>query len=198
MDFETIDIAGFSHDERYKFLRGAVIPRPIALISSLDETGRIVNAAPFSQFMIVGTTPPLFAVVVGGGRNRRDTYDNIVGRRECVVNIVDVSMGDQVQQCAFPYPSDVSEVEEVGFDPVPSSRIATPRILQSPLQFECVLHEIVHVGPGRSNLVVLEVVVAHARAGLVERHRVNHESLNALGRIAGRRYCTTANTIDVP
>jgi flavin reductase (DIM6/NTAB) family NADH-FMN oxidoreductase RutF len=49
------------HD-RYKLLCGVVVPRPIALVTTLSENGA-VNAAPFSFFNVFSEDPPL--VVLG-------------------------------------------------------------------------------------------------------------------------------------
>lgn len=37
--YDTFDLAAFPEESRYKFLTGSVVPRPIALVTSLGENG---------------------------------------------------------------------------------------------------------------------------------------------------------------
>ncbi|MBG9390595.1 flavin reductase family protein [Caenimonas sp. DR4.4] len=188
-----------TEDSRYKFLTGSVVPRPIALVTSLSEEG-VLNAAPFSQYVIVSVTPPLLAFVAhdlpGGAK---DTVRNVLATKTFVINSVTESMAEQVQQCSQLYPPSVSEVDEVGFTTVPSLHIRPARIAQSPLQFECRLERTVEFGGtgSRTTMIVGEVLAVHSAAGVVSGHRVDHSRLSPLGRIAGRAYCRTGEVIHV-
>jgi flavin reductase (DIM6/NTAB) family NADH-FMN oxidoreductase RutF len=206
--YETLDLNEYSEESRYKFLTGSVVPRPIALVTTLSEN-RILNAAPFSQFVIISMTPPLLGIVAhdadqvatfaAAPGTYKDTVRNILANGEFVINSVSESMALQVQECSVSYPPDVSEVEKVGFHTVPSIKIAPPRIRESLIHFECRLHRTVPFGDGHSKttVVVGEVVATHCAQGLLSGHRIDHQKLKPLGRIAGRSYCRTGDVVQV-
>lgn len=197
--YDTIDLMAFGEESRYKFLMGSVVPRPIALVTSLSASG-ILNAAPFSQFVVISVSPPLLGIVAHEGpHGYKDTLRNILDSGEYVINTVTEAMAHQVQECAHAYPADVSEVEKVGFHTRAALTVAPARITESPIQFECKLHKTVDFGDSefKTFLIVGEVMMAHCADGIVAGHRVDHQMLKPLGRIAGRSYCKTGETIDV-
>jgi flavin reductase (DIM6/NTAB) family NADH-FMN oxidoreductase RutF len=206
--YEAIDLAEFSEENRYKFMTGSVVPRPIALVTSLGETG-VLNAAPFSQFVIISVSPPLLGIVAHDAHQvatfsatpgiYKDTVRNVMANGEFVINTVTETMALQVQECAFAFPPDVSEIDQVGFHTIPSVRVAPARIAESLIQFECRLHRLVPFGDenSKTTLVVGEVVTTHCADGILSGHRVDHEKLRPLGRIAGRNYCRTTDVIQV-
>lgn len=194
----SLDLGQFDHDQRYKFLMASVVPRPIALVTSLGEDG-VLNAAPFSSYVVLSIDPPMLGISVALRDDGacKDTRRNIERSGEFVINSVTADMVAQVQQCGQPYPSDVSEAQAAGLTPIASHVVSVPRIAQSPLQFECRLRHCVEFGQRRSALLVGEVVLAHAAAGLAQAHRVDPAVLNAVGRLAGTTYCRVSDTISV-
>jgi flavin reductase (DIM6/NTAB) family NADH-FMN oxidoreductase RutF len=66
--YSQLDISQFDEADRYKFMMGTVIPRPIALVTSLSRDG-VLNAAPFSQFVVISVTPPLLGFVAREGEH---------------------------------------------------------------------------------------------------------------------------------
>jgi flavin reductase (DIM6/NTAB) family NADH-FMN oxidoreductase RutF len=54
---QSIDFSTLSPRDKYKILIGSVVPRPIALVTTVDGEGRI-NAAPFSFFNALSADPP--------------------------------------------------------------------------------------------------------------------------------------------
>ena len=196
-EYKAVDLNGLDHDGRYRFLTGSVVPRPIALVTTLGSNG-ILNAAPFSQFVIITYDPPMLGFVVHQGPNGlKDTLNNVRQRGEFVINTVSEAMAAQVQRCAEPFPPFVSEVREAGFGTIPSLVIAPARIAQSLVQFECKLHSTVDFGDPVATLVVGDVVMAHIEHSVVDGRRINHAALNPLGRIAGRSYCKTREVVHV-
>lgn len=197
--YEAVDLLKFTEESRYKFLTGSVVPRPIALVTSMSDEG-VLNAAPFSQFVILSVTPPLLGIVaqtpVAG---YKDTVNNILRSGQYVINVVTEEMAEQVQQCSVAYPPSVSEVDEVGFSTIASVTVLPKRISESPLQFECRLHQRLEFGaPGsQTTLLVGEVMLAHCKEGVREGHRIIHDALRPLGRIAGRSYCRTEDTLSL-
>ena len=195
-EFDQIDPATFSHEDRYKFLTATVVPRPIALVTTIGSSG-VLNAAPYSQFIIIAASPALLGIVVGQTPDGdKDTLRNIKESGDYVINTVSEAMADQVQLCAFPFPAHVSEVQEAGFTIERSVVVKPMRIAQAPIQFECRLHRMIEFGTSRATLVVGEVMLVHAAKGLVSAHQVDHAKLRPLGRISGRRYCLTQQTVD--
>ena len=53
----SLKFADLKPRQRYKLLCGLVVPRPIALVTSVSPEG-VVNAAPFSFFNVFSEDPP--------------------------------------------------------------------------------------------------------------------------------------------
>jgi flavin reductase (DIM6/NTAB) family NADH-FMN oxidoreductase RutF len=198
-DYSQLDLSRFAEPDRYKFLMGTVIPRPIALVTSLSREG-VLNAAPFSQFVVISVTPSLLGFVAHESEDGlKDTVRNVLESGEYVINTVSERMAAQVQECSKSFPRLVSEVAEVGFHTLPSTLVRPSRIAESPVHFECRLHRTAEFGDegSRTHLIVGEIVAVHCAEGVVSGHRVSHQAINALGRIAGRSYCRTGEKFDV-
>jgi flavin reductase (DIM6/NTAB) family NADH-FMN oxidoreductase RutF len=137
VDFEQLDTY-----PRYKLMASLIIPRPIALVTTLGANG-VANAAPFSMFNMVGEDPPILMISINRLTDGRlkDTAANILHNGEFVVHMSDETMAQKMHDCGKAFPSDVSELAAVGLTPVPSRCVAPPRIQESPVAFECVLHE---------------------------------------------------------
>jgi flavin reductase (DIM6/NTAB) family NADH-FMN oxidoreductase RutF len=196
VEFESLDLADFDNASRYKFLTAAVVPRPIALVTSLADDGR-VNVAPFSQFVILSSAPAILGFVSSHHPDGiKDTQIHAVARGEFVIHVVDDTMAELTQRCAFPFPTAVSEAEHLGLDTCPCEIVAVPRLTVAPLAFECRLLRTEAFGQF-STLIAGEVVRVHARKGLRQGHRIDHHALRPLGRISGRRYCRTADTLEM-
>ena len=136
VDFEQLDTY-----PRYKLMASLIIPRPIALVTTLGANG-VANAAPFSMFNMVGEDPPILMISINRLTDGRlkDTAANILHNGEFVVHMSD-EPAQKMHDCGKAFPSDVSELAAVGLTPVPSRCVAPPRIQESPVAFECVLHE---------------------------------------------------------
>ena len=194
--FEAVDLQGMAHEDRYKFLMASVIPRPIALVTTVDAQG-VVNAAPFSSFVVLSIDPPLLGISVARREDGslKDTYRLIQAGREFVIHSVDAQMVGQVQACSDPLPPGRSEVEHAGLKLLPSVRVRPPRIAEAPFHFECVLHRVEYFGRRQSALIVGEVVQVHSRCGLVQGHRIDLADADILGRIGGGLYCRSTQTV---
>src|SRR3954464_191069 len=146
-----IDIAGLPPAQQYKLLSATIVPRPIALVTTLSGTGR-VNAAPFSFFNVMGEDPPV--VVLGlqehpDGR-LKDTTVNIQKRGDFVVHMVDEDMSEAMNVCGIPFPFEVEEVAAAGLTVTPCDRVAPPRIVEAPVAFECERIGLLQITPGRN------------------------------------------------
>src|SRR5204862_4397379 len=153
------------HD-RYKLLISLVIPRPIALVTTLGPTG-IVNAAPFSFFNIFSESPPLAVLGLQARPNGglKDTSAHIRDQGAFVINLVDEALGAQMNQCAVDFPPDVSEIDAAKLNLLPSDKIKIPRIAEAPAALECRHYTTLEVSSSR-RLAIGEIVHIHIRAGL--------------------------------
>ena len=177
------------HD-RYKLLCAAVVPRPIALVTSLDEAGR-VNAAPFSFFNVFSEEPPLVVLGLQSKANGgpKDTTRNIRRGGGFVVHLVDEALAEAMNVCAVDFPPESSEIEAAKLDLIPSVEVPVPRIATAPFALECRSEIVLSFGPER-DLAVGRVLHFHARAGLVDpiSLRVDFEAYHPVGRLFGDLY----------
>jgi flavin reductase (DIM6/NTAB) family NADH-FMN oxidoreductase RutF len=181
MVFDMDRLAG---RDRYKLLTCVVVPRPIALVTTLDGQGG-VNAAPFSFFNAVGADPAL--VVLGvGNRSReepKDTARNIRAGGEFVVNVVTDEIAEQMNLTAIDFPPGVDELRMVGLTAAPSHRVKPPRVGESPVNLEC--REVSTTEIGKNRIILGEVLCMHIRDDLVDADKlhVHTEKLHAVGRM---------------
>ena len=84
-----LDLENQYADRAYTILASLVVPRPIALVTTMSPEGH-VNAAPFSFFNLMGATPPIVAIAPGDRSDGtpKDTAVNIGLTHEFVVNLV--------------------------------------------------------------------------------------------------------------
>ena len=181
------DTAQATHRQIYNLLIGLVAPRPIALITSIDESG-VVNAAPFSAFNYLCTDPPVVGI---GVTNRPETYtpkdtaQNIRRHGQFVVNVVTEDIAQPMNICATDFPPGVSEVEKAGFTLVESSVVKVPRIAESHAALECVEHATIEIG--RSRIILGRVVSIYVEDRFVDPAGpyILAEELHAIGRMNG-------------
>ncbi|MFK7691700.1 flavin reductase family protein [Paenibacillus sp. HJGM_3] len=178
--------------EAYKVLIGSVLPRPIAFVSTVDANG-IANVAPFSFFTAICPKPMLicFAPMLRGTDGaRKDTLENIIETRQFVVNVVGESIVDQMNACSAEYPPEVDEFDQVGLTKGASSLVKPPRVMESQVQLECELEQVLPFGegPGSGSLVIGRVVMIHVRDELYQNGRIDTAQLLPVGRMAGNMY----------
>jgi flavin reductase (DIM6/NTAB) family NADH-FMN oxidoreductase RutF len=193
MAFQMADLTA---RESYKLLTACIVPRPIALVTTLDGNG-VLNAAPFSYFNLMGHNPPV-VVFAPGNRTAdlpKDTPGNIAQHPEFVVNLVDEAIAERMNICAVDFPPGVNELEQAGLTTAPSVAIAVPRIAESPVSLECREVETLEIGQNR--IVLGEVVVAHFRDGLVspDNLHVDTPGMHLVGRMHGRSWYTRTNEL---
>lgn len=195
-----LDFSQLAPVERYKFLASVVVPRPIAWVTTIDEIGR-VNAAPFSFFNAMGSQPAIVALGIGGrGKGvSKDTLSNVEKTGEFVVNLVTFTAREKMNRSAADFPPDVSEVDVVGLETVPSQIVKPPRLAVSPVSMECRQSTIVEVG--RNRVLIGEVLHAHIADEFfdAERFHVASEKLDLIGRMHGRGwYVRTTDLFELP
>ena len=184
------DIDKMAALDRFELLLGTVVPRPIALVTTLDASGA-VNAAPFSFFNVFSENPPM--VVLGlqhkPDRSPKDTTRNIHRDGQFVVNMVDEALAAAMNECAVDFPAGESEVVATGLATLPSIDVAVPRLAAAPFALECRRNVSLAFGPQRE-LLVGEVLRIHAREGLVDAATmyVDLTAYRPIGRLFGNLY----------
>jgi flavin reductase (DIM6/NTAB) family NADH-FMN oxidoreductase RutF len=185
------DLAAIPASDAYKLLVSTVVPRPIALATTIDAAGR-VNAAPFSFFNAVSSVPPVVVLGISpgdeaAGDGYKDTERNIRDTGEFVVNLVDEAIAERMNVCAVDFPTAIGELERADLTPLASVGVRAPRIAESPVSFECKRITGLSLGP-RSTLEVGRVIHIHIRDDLVdpERYYVATEKMRLIGRMHGR------------
>ena len=162
----SIDPAALAAKDRYRLLIGAVVPRPIAWITTLGPTG-VLNLAPFSFFNGVTASPPTLSVAIGHRDPVKDTLANLRASGEAVVHLAPPDQLPAVHQSGGEYAAAVSEVAELGLATVPSSVVAPARLACAQVAFECRLVREIPVGAPATALCLLEIVCAHLADGIV-------------------------------
>jgi flavin reductase (DIM6/NTAB) family NADH-FMN oxidoreductase RutF len=195
-DFDKIP-----HDQAYKLCVASVVPRPVAWVVSQDRDG-VVNAAPYSFFNVFSDNPVVVAIGCAARKpgTPKDTLANIEATGQFVVNLVSAANVDAMNITAVDFPPGVSEITEAGLTAVPSTRVAVPRIAESPVALECEIFQFV---PTRGHTIVLGRVIAmEIRDDCVldaAKYYVDTPKLDLVGRMHGRGwYARTTDRIEVP
>jgi len=162
-----IDFAGITPYNCYKLMASLIVPRPIALVTTMNDAG-VVNAAPFSMFNMLGEDPPILMLSMTDGPDGRpkDTAANILAHRQFVVHLADEAIAEQMHRCGESVPPEVSEVSMVGFTTLPSSAVVPPRIAEAPVAFECELHE--YLKTASRHIFIGKILMLHARDDLID------------------------------
>jgi flavin reductase (DIM6/NTAB) family NADH-FMN oxidoreductase RutF len=172
-------------------LSQVVAPRPIALVSTIDDDG-VVNVAPFSYFMAVTGKPLLVAISMGmreSDAGDKDSYRNAVACGELVINVATDRLRDDLEVAAMEFPPGSSELDALGWTPIPSQRVHPPSIAESPAHLECRIHRVVDLGDqgvhfSGVHLVIAEVVcIALDESVCTPDLRVDQERLAPVGRM---------------
>lgn len=170
----------------YKLLTGAVVPRPIAWVSTRSQDD-VLNLAPFSFFTVASREPPMLAISIGprtGGEDfAKDTLTNIRETQEFVINVVSVELANAMHETAINHPPEVDEFSRSGVNPVPCEAIKTPRVAEAKINMECTVEHILELGS--DTMVIGRMQRYHVEDSLISNGRIDLEKLNPLGRMAG-------------
>jgi flavin reductase (DIM6/NTAB) family NADH-FMN oxidoreductase RutF len=193
----------------YKLMTGIIVPRPVALVSTISRGG-VANLAPFSFFCGVGSVPPtvLFCPSLRGDGPadsghwpgmRKDTLRNVEETREFVINVVSEEIAAAANAASAEVPFEVDEFALSGLTPIASEAVRPPRVAQSPAQMECKLLQVIYTGhaPGSGVIVLGEVLRFHVCKDLFEDFRVDPAALDAVGRMAGNTWVRTRDRIEL-
>ncbi len=177
----------------YRLLISAVVPRPIAFVSTLAADGSS-NLAPFSYFNAISSDPPLIIIAIADRiGDPKDTLRNIRETQEFVVNVVCDTILDAMVRTAGEWPRPVSEFGPAQLTAAPSERVRPPYVLESPLQLECRLHR--EIPLGNSLLMVGEVVFVRVRDEVMTDGRIDPVKLAPVGRLGGELYAPLGEVV---
>jgi len=195
------------YSEFYNLLISSVVPRPIAWVSTVNAAGQ-PNLAPFSFFNAVCADPPLLAFAPGMRRpkqaeaNRgepKDTLRNVRETREFVVNLVTHELAEAMNLTSGEYDASVNEFELAKLTPQPSKIVRAPRVAESPVSFECKLHQILDFSPAPTgaSLVIGKIVSIHIDDAHLKEGKLDRNSLDLIGRMGGMQYTRTTQRFEM-
>jgi len=190
----SLDTSNLSPLQLQNYLQYAIAPRPICFASTIDKAGN-VNLSPFSFFNLFSTNPPI--CVFSPARRVRDnttkhTLENVLEVKECVINIVDYAMVQQMSLASTEYGKGVNEFEKAGFTMLMSELVRPPRVAEAPVQLECIVTEVIPLGDnnGAGNLILAEIKRIHIKEEILDAEgRIDQTKIDLVARLGGDWYC---------
>jgi len=190
----TINVSELSPAQLQNYMQYAIAPRPICFASTVDAQGN-VNLSPFSFFNMFSTNPPV--CVFSPARRVRDnttkhTLENILEVPECVINIVNYDMVQQMSLSSTEYGRGINEFEKSGFTMQASQLVKPPRVLEAPVQMECLVTQVIPLGDqaGAGNLILAEVKLIHIKEEVLdETGKIDQQKMDLVARLGGDWYC---------
>ena len=128
---------GLPHDP----FNAIVGPRPIGWVSTKSASG-ILNLAPYSFFNAFNYVPPIVGFCSVGAK---DSLRNVQETGEFVWNLVTRPLAEAMNKTCAPVPPEVNEFELAGLTPQASNIVQVPRVLESPVAFECRYTQIIQL-----------------------------------------------------
>ena len=194
------DPAQLSAKDCHSLLVCAVLPRPIAFVSTIGANG-IPNLAPFSYFTVLSSKPAVVGFGIGRKRDggKKDTLVNVEFRKDFVINVVTEGLAKAMNQTSGEYPPDVDEFKEAGLTAVASDLVKSPRVDESPINMECRLLQILNFGeaPRINSFVIGEVLRVHLQDEMAVGCVVKGDHLKAIGRMGEDSYCRTRDLFEM-
>ncbi|PLT35074.1 flavin reductase family protein [Bacillus sp. V5-8f] len=194
----TLNPNKMSERDNYKFLTGSIIPRPVALVTTLSVNGSL-NIAPFSYFNIVSANPPMISLSIQRrGGSKKDTAKNALEKGEFVVHITDESNVEAANKTAAELPYEESELPLSGFEAIDSSSISVPGIKEAKIRFECKLEHSLELGGAEGepacDLLIGRIVTYHIEPSLYHDGKIDPFKLSPVSRLAGNDYASLGKT----
>ena len=192
-NIKSIDPINLETKELHKILLSSIAPRPIAFASTIDSNGN-VNLSPFSYFNVFSSNPPI--LIFSPSRRVRDnttkhTLENAMETKEVVINVVNFPIVEQMSKSSVEYEKGVNEFIETGLTQVKSLLVKPPRVLESPISFECKVQDIVSLGEsgGAGQLIIAKVVQIHIDKKFIDKNGdIDSEKLDLVARMGGDWY----------
>lgn len=189
----TLEAQTINQQYLHRLMLGTIAPRPIALASTIDNSGN-PNLSPFSFFNAFGVNPG--TLIFSPSRRGRDnttkhTFENLLEVPEVVINVVTYDMVQQMSLSSCEFPKGINEFNKAGFTPIASETIKPFRVKESPVHYECRVRQIIETGTGAGagNLVICDILRVHIAENIVdEKGEILHDKLSLVGRLGGDYY----------
>lgn len=181
----------------YKLMTGAIVPRPVAWVTTRSVDG-VVNAAPYSAYTLISPDPPLIVFNSSRRNGDKDSARNIRATGEYVVNVADEDLLVQMHNCSAVLPPEVSEPEEFGIALAPSVTVTPPRIKASPICFECKVVQMFDVGNEPHTVIIGEIVHFYVTDRVYQDGRIDQTKLRPVARVGGPTYARLGELIHLP
>ncbi|OQS03157.1 hypothetical protein THRCLA_04536 [Thraustotheca clavata] len=196
--FRSFDPIKTGPRQLYCLLTGAVVPRPIAWVSTMNHQG-ITNLAPFSFFNVVSVTPPILSItqVFPKPGTDKDTLVSLKETKECVVNFVTSDLAETMNATCKDYPYGVSEIDQLGIPTIESLCVKVPGVAASPIRMECKLRDVLEIGNGKTILLDVMHFAVNDQV-LLEDHSIDSAAAVALSRMGRDDYATTHSRFEMP
>lgn len=182
--------------ELHQLIIGSIAPRPIAFVSTMDEKGNL-NLAPYSFFNAFSSNPPI--LVFSSNRrvsdnSTKDTLHNVMKTKQAVINVVSYDIVRQMSLASVEFPSDTSEFDKIGLTPQKSKVVQVPGVVESPVNMECKVKDIITLGEhgGAGHLIICEVVHITISEDKFTNGKLDPHKLDLMGRL-GRNYYVRAS-----
>ncbi len=188
-----IDLDTLSGAQRYFHMIDVVVPRPIAWVSTLSNTGHL-SLAPFSFFPAVSSSPPCIMLSVAPKRKGliKDTLSNIEATGEFVVNLVQSELARPMVDSSAEFEPHEDEFNECGVEASPSKIVRPPRVRIAHAALECTLFDLYPIrnDQGRigSTMVLGRVVSLYLSPDVFDAEGKPLERYAPIARLGGRRY----------
>jgi flavin reductase (DIM6/NTAB) family NADH-FMN oxidoreductase RutF len=190
----TLDPQTTPTPDFHQFMIGAIAPRPIALVSTVDAEGN-PNLAPYSFFNAFSSKPPIIAFSANRrvrDNSTKDTLANIEETMSCVINVVSHDIARQASLASVNFPKNVSEFVKSGLTPIASEMVKAFRVKESPVQMECVVEQIVRLGTegGAGNIIICRIVRMHINEQVMDADmkRIDPHKIDLVGRMGRFNY----------
>lgn len=190
-DFDLLD-----QKEQAKLLKGSIVPRPIAWITTSNKDN-LINLAPFSYFNMVNSSTVMISFRRFGNR-KKDTANNILLKKEAVINIADDTLIKELDDSSIELDSNVSELTLNSLNLINSTKVSVPGILEAPIKLEVILlnHlELMNYDNSvvESDLMILRVIGASFNDEVIDQDKnyVLLDKLNPISRLGGPDYGKT-------
>jgi flavin reductase (DIM6/NTAB) family NADH-FMN oxidoreductase RutF len=129
------------HGLRHDPFNAIVGPRPIGWVSTVDAEG-VANLAPYSFFNAFNYTPPIIGFSTIGWK---DSVANIAATGVFCWSLATKALADKMNLTCAPAPPEIDEFDVAGLTRAQSRRVAAPRVLESPVNFECRMSQMIQL-----------------------------------------------------
>jgi flavin reductase (DIM6/NTAB) family NADH-FMN oxidoreductase RutF len=192
-NIQTYNPHDFTKKAMYQLLTSTVVPRPIALVTTLNDDN-VLNIAPFSYFNIVTTKPARLSIVVGHSRGKRkDTARNILSHQDFVIHIVTEDILYDANQTASALPHNKSELDLTKFTTSDANKVRGKIINQAKVYFECSLDK--HLEFEDTDMIIGKIKHIGLNESIIDNNQVDPNKLKPIARLSGDDYAQISTPI---